>query len=362
MSTAQMSAAPLDAGHLGASPRLSTHMVLGGGVALVLLSLLWSSTRGAFGIGLADVASAVQALFTRGAEQSPAELVLLHIRLPRLVQGLVAGAGLGFAGALMQGLFRNPLADPGLIGVSAGAALAAALAIVLGAAWFPELAKWLGSWYLVGAAFVGSLLVTVGIYLLAQSDAGTRVGMMLLAGIAVNALAGAALGYLSFVATDEQLRSLQFWMMGSLGGARWGAVALVAALVGLGIGLGQRLARPLDAMALGEAQAVMLGVDVERLKRRAVLLCALLVGAITACSGMIGFVGLVAPHCVRLLAGPGHRVTLLGSALLGAVLVLVADSAARTWVQPAELPLGVLTSVVGVPMFLVLLYQMRGRL
>ncbi|QDL54199.1 FecCD family ABC transporter permease [Rhodoferax aquaticus] len=346
---------------LGAAPRVPANTVIVAGAVMVLLSLVWSSTRGAFAIGMADLGSVLQAWLQGGEVQSPAELVLLHIRLPRLVLGLVAGAGLGFAGALMQGLFRNPLADPGLIGVSAGAALAAAGAIVVGAAWFPLAAKWLGSWYLITSAFAGALLVTVCIYLLAQSERGTRVGMMLLAGIAVNALAGAALGYLSFVATDEQLRSLQFWMMGSLGGARWGAVGLVATLVVLGVLVGMRLARPLDAMALGEAQAVMLGVDVEQLKRRAVLLCALLVGAITACTGMIGFVGLVAPHCVRMLAGPGHRVTLLGSALLGAVLVLLADSVARTWVQPAELPLGVLTSFVGVPPFLALLYQMRGR-
>jgi iron complex transport system permease protein len=326
----------------------------------VLASLLSASARGAYAMDAASIARTLWALLSGGLDGSPEQLVFLNIRLPRLLLGLAAGAGLGLSGALMQGLFRNPLADPGLIGVSSGAALAAGIAIVLGSLYFPSLPRSLGSWTLVLMAFAGSLGVTVLIYLLAQSDGGTRVGMMLLAGVAVNALAGAGLGYLNFLASDEQLRSIQFWLMGSLGGARWSAVILVGAIVFIAVCAGLSMARPLNAIALGEAQAYLLGVDVERIKRRAVLVTAMAVGAVTASTGIIGFIGLVAPHCVRLVAGPDHRVVLPASAMLGAALVLLADSVARTVLKPAEVPLGVLTAFVGVPFFLLLLRRFKG--
>lgn len=341
--------------------RLSSTHVLLLGSALVLLSLLNASARGAYAISVGDIAKTLWALASGGLDGSPEQLVFLNIRLPRLLLGLAAGAGLGLSGALMQGLFRNPLADPGLIGVSSGAALAAGITIVLGSHYFPDLPRSLGSWTLVATAFAGSLSVTALIYALAQSDGGTRVGLMLLAGVAINALAGAGLGGLSFLASDEQLRSLQFWLLGSLGGARWSAVVLVCTIVLIAACAGVTCARPLNAIALGEAQALLLGVDVERTKRLAIGVTALAVGAVTATTGMIGFVGLLAPHCVRLVAGPDHRIVLPGSAMLGAALVLLADSVARTAVQPAELPLGVLTALVGVPFFLVLLRQFKGR-
>src|SRR3989344_5513289 len=271
--------------------------------ALVGLAFVWASTRGAYAIAPAQLWQVLlQAVGAApSAEQAPEYLVFINIRLPRLLMGVAAGAGLGLAGALMQGLFRNPLADPGLVGVSSGAALAAA-------------------------------------------DGGTRMGLMLLAGVAVNALALAGLGYLNFISTDEQLRNLQMWLLGSLGGARWSAVALVGAIVAVACGLGLALARPLNAVALGEARVP-----------------ALAVGAVTAATGIIGFIGLVAPHWVRLVAGPDHRVVLPGSALLGAALVLAADGVARTLVQPAELPLGVLTAFIGVPLFLAMLRQFRSK-
>lgn len=341
--------------------RLNSQQVLLLGSALVLASLLTASARGAYAMDAASILRTLWALLSGGLDGSPEQLVFLNIRLPRLLLGLAAGAGLGLSGALMQGLFRNPLADPGLIGVSSGAALAAGVAIVLGSLYFPSLPRSLGSWTLVLMAFAGSLGVTVLIYLLAQSGGGTRVGMMLLAGVAVNALAGAGLGYLNFLASDEQLRSIQFWLMGSLGGARWSAVVLVFTIVLIAICAGITCARPLNAIALGEAQAVLLGVDVERTKRLAIAVTALAVGAVTATTGIIGFVGLLSPHCVRLIAGPDHRTVLPGSAMLGAALVLLADSVARTAVQPAELPLGVLTAFVGVPFFLLLLRQFKGK-
>lgn len=339
------------------------------GTALLLVCLLFAGTRGAYAISWVELLSA----FGMGDEaaqataSSASQLVFFNIRLPRLMLGVAAGAGLGLAGALMQALFRNPLADPGLIGVSSGAALAAGITIVLGAAFFPELPRKLGSWTLVLMAFAGGLAVTSLIYVLAQNSAagaglGTSMALMLLAGVAVNALAGAGLGFLSFMATDEQLRSLQFWLLGSLGGARWSAVMLVAGIVAVSAVAALSLAKPLNALALGEAQASMLGVEVERLKRICIVITALAVGCVTATTGIIGFIGLVAPHAMRLLVGSDHRLVLPGSALLGACLVLLADAVARTVAKPAELPLGVLTAFVGVPFFLLLLRAQRSRI
>lgn len=349
-------------GRLFHSGRLSPRVVLPLGLLLLALSFVIGSATGAYAISPLELWHLLLGLFDAASQNSSAHLVFFNIRLPRLLLGVAAGAALGLSGALMQGLFRNPLADPGLIGISSGAALAAGVTIILGSVWFPEMPRTLGSWTLVVTAFIGSLGVTLLVYALSQQDGGTRVGLMLLAGIAINALAGAGLGYLTFLASDEQLRSLQFWLLGSLGGARWSAVILVSSVVGVAIGAGLTLARPLNAIALGEAQAALLGVPVERVKRFAVLVTALAVGAVTATTGIIGFVGLVAPHCVRLLAGPDHRIVLPGSALLGAALVLVADAFARTAVKPAELPLGVLTAFVGVPFFLLLLRHFKGRL
>lgn len=343
--------------------RLSPRAALLWGVALVGLAFVWASTRGAYAIAPAQLWQVLlQAVGAApAAEQAPEYLVFINIRLPRLLMGVAAGAGLGLAGALMQGLFRNPLADPGLVGVSSGAALAAAATIVLGSHWLPDMPRTLGSWALVAMAFGGGLLVTALIYALAQADGDTRMGLMLLAGVAVNALALSGLGYLNFISTDEQLRNLQMWLLGSLGGTRWSAVLLVSGVVAAACAMGLALARPLNAIALGEAQATLLGVPVERTKRLAVLVTALAVGAVTAATGIIGFIGLVAPHWVRLVAGPDHRVVLPGSALLGAALVLAADGVARTIVQPAELPLGVLTAFIGVPLFLVMLRQFRSK-
>jgi iron complex transport system permease protein len=340
------------------SRRFGKEAVLCGAMALLAMAFAAGAVSGAYAISLSQLWNVLGSL----GSDSPEHLVFLNIRLPRLILGVAAGAGLGMAGTLMQGLFRNPLADPGLIGISSGAALAAGVTIVLGTWLWPALPRTLGSWTLVAMAFGGGFLVTLLIYGLSRNEGGTRMALMLLAGIAINALAGAGLGLLSVVATDEQLRSLQFWLLGSLGGARWSAVVLVSAAVLLSCWAAASLALPLNAIALGEAQAALLGVDVERTKRRAIVITAVAVGAVTATTGIIGFIGLIAPHWVRMLAGPDHRVVLPASALLGAVLVLAADTVARTVMAPAELPLGVLTAFIGVPVFLWMLRHFRGRI
>lgn len=341
--------------------RLAPRSALALGVALLVLAFVAGSASGAYPIAPGELLRMLAGQPHEAADGT-ARLVFLNIRLPRLLLAMAAGAGLGLAGALMQGLFRNPLADPGLIGISSGAALAAGVAIVLGERWFPALPHALGSWTLMLAAFAGGVAVTLLIYLFAQGATGTHIGLMLLAGVAVNALAGAGLGYLNFIATDEQLRNIQFWLLGSLGGARWGTVLPVLLFSALTVLLGLALARTLNALALGEAQAVLLGVPIEAHKRWCILGTALAVGAVTAATGMVGFIGLVAPHMVRLTFGPDHRLVVPGSALLGAVLVLIADSLARTVAAPAELPLGVLTATLGAPFFLFLLRGMRSRL
>ncbi|MEG0822738.1 MAG: iron ABC transporter permease, partial [Burkholderiaceae bacterium] len=237
--------------------------------------------------------------FDAGVIDPQQQAVLESIRLPRVVLGLLTGAGLATAGALMQGIFRNPLADPSLIGVASGGALAAAFVIVLGAAWLPGVARLLGVWTLPLAAFGGALAVTALVYRIGAAQGALSLPLVLLAGIAVNALAMAGVGLLSYLASDEQLRNITFWSFGSLASATWPMLAAVAPLTLLALAGGLALARPLNALALGETQAGHLGVDVRSIKRASIVVTALAVGALVAATGVIGFVGLVAPHAVR---------------------------------------------------------------
>ncbi|WP_207479829.1 FecCD family ABC transporter permease [Arenibaculum pallidiluteum] len=287
-------------------------------------------------------------------------VVVLQLRLPRAIMGGATGAALAVAGATLQGLFRNPLADPGLIGVSSGAALAAAVTIVLGGH-LTALLPWLQTaWLLPVAAFAGGLVATRVVGAVATRDGVTSAPGMLLAGIAVNAIAMALVGLLVWMSDDRQLRDFTFWTLGSLAGADWPRTALALPLLLVPMLLLPRLALPLNAMMLGEREAGHLGVAVQRIKRQAVVLSALAVGAAVAATGLIGFVGLVVPHLVRLVAGPDQRLVIPGSALLGASLLMGADALARTLAAPAELPVGLLTSAIGGPFFLWLLTR-RAR-
>ena len=291
-----------------------------------------------------------------GLEQ--AELILGQIRLPRTLLGLTVGAVLALSGVAMQGLFRNPLADPGLVGVSAGAALGAAVAIV-GGSWMGGIPEAFGPYLLSLCAFLGGLGVTALVYRLGRRDGQTNVATMLLAGIALTALAGAAVGLFTYLADDATLRTLTFWNLGSLNGAsyqRLWPLVLVAVVVSLWL---PRRAQALNALLLGESEARHLGIEVEKLKRELVFCTALGVGAAVAAAGLIGFIGLVVPHLVRLLAGPDHRVLLPASLLAGASLLLFADLIARLALAPAELPIGIVTAFIGAPFFLYLL--LRGR-
>jgi iron complex transport system permease protein len=287
--------------------------------------------------------------------------ILLTIRLPRVALGVLVGAALAVAGAGLQGLFRNPLADPTLVGVSSGASLAAVAVIVLAPRLLP--AGWGGAPpYLAPVAAVGGgLLVTGLVYRIARAGHRTLEATLLLAGIALNALAFAGVGLLIFLATDEQLRSIMFWNLGSLGAATWQTLAVAGPLIAVAVAGLVRLARPLDALLLGEAEAGHVGIEVDRVRRGLVVGTALAVGAAVAVTGTIGFVGLVAPHLLRLSIGADHRTVMPGAALLGASLVLAADLVARTLVRPAELPIGIVTALLGAPFFLWLLLRDRRR-
>ncbi|HEY1029090.1 MAG TPA: iron chelate uptake ABC transporter family permease subunit [Pseudomonas sp.] len=292
------------------------------------------------------------------ASVQQAELILSQIRMPRTLLGLAVGMVLALCGVAMQGLFRNPLADPGLVGVSSGAALGAAVAIVGGAA-FGGLPEAFAPYLLSAFAFVGGLLVTALVYRLGRRDGQTSVATMLLAGIALTALAGAAIGLFTYLADDATLRTLTFWNLGSLNGASYARLwPLLLATLAVALWLPRR-ARALNALLLGESEARHLGFDVERLKRELVFCTALGVGAAVAAAGLIGFIGLVVPHLMRLLVGPDHRLLLPASALAGASLLLLADLVARLALAPAELPIGIVTALIGAPFFLYLL--VRGR-
>lgn len=332
--------------------------VLALGVALLLLGLLAGLLLGPAAVtpaGLSATLAHALGLAPLPEEHARDAAVLGVVRAPRVLLAALIGAGLAAAGAAMQGLFRNPLADPGLIGVSAGAALAAVGAIVLGPGLFGQAAGLLGLWLLPLAAFVGGITTTALIARIATREGVTGIATLLLAGVAVNALCGALTGLLVFAADDRQVRDITFWTLGSLAGARWEQLPVAAALVGLPTLALLALARPLNGLALGEREAFHLGVPVEAAKRAAVTLAAVAVSAGVAAAGLIGFLGLVVPHLVRLGFGADHRVVLPGAALLGAALMVLADLAARSLAAPAELPIGVVTALMGAPFFLWLL-------
>lgn len=288
--------------------------------------------------------------------------VLLDLRLPRALGAIIVGGVLGLCGAAMQGLFRNPLADPGLIGVTSGASFGAALQVKFAATALAGVSVFLGQLSLPVFALVGGLLATLVMHRASQVEGRTVVALMLLAGVALNALFGAGIGLVLFFADDDQLRQFTFWTLGSLGRVTWGKLAAAAPFLLFAAVLIPREARALNVLLLGEAEAGHLGIALQRVKTRLILATAAGVGAAVALAGGIGFIGLVVPHLVRQWIGPDHRWLLPGSALLGAALLLLADLAARLVAIPAELPVGVLTAALGAPVFLSLLRSRRHAL
>ncbi|WP_436319021.1 FecCD family ABC transporter permease [Streptomyces microflavus] len=338
------------------SPR-SKAFVLTVGLSLALLvGCLLSAAIGAYSIPIGDVLASVQHRIGIGGRplDRVGESVLWNVRLPRVVLALLVGASLGCAGALMQGVFGNPLAEPGVIGISAGAAVGAVASIALGLTFF-------GNWTITVFAFVAGLATVLLVYTLSRSGGRTEVVTLILTGIAVNAFAGALIGLFIFFADNAQITQITFWQLGSLSQATWPKVLAVLPCALAGLLIAPFYARKLDLLALGERPARHLGVDVERLRILLVLVVALLTAAAVAVAGIISFVGLLVPHLLRMANGPGHRFLIPGSALGGALVLVAGDLAARTVAAPAELPLGVLTALFGSPFFFWLLRRTRRK-
>ncbi|MTV25222.1 iron ABC transporter permease [Nitriliruptoraceae bacterium ZYF776] len=338
-----------------------TALLVGLTVGLVVVSLVAAGT-GQVRIPPGEVLASVLQRLGRlvgadwGAEPAHpnGDAALWVVRFPRVALAVLVGASLGTAGAVMQGVFGNPLAEPGIVGVSSGAAVGAATAIVVGG-------TFVGGVTIAASAFVAGLITTLAVYLLSRANGRTEVVTLVLTGVAINAFAGGALAFLTFLADTAAREQIVFWQLGSLNGTTWQAVVTVLPFAALGIGGSMVLAGKLDLLALGERSARHLGVDVERLRLTVVTLVALMVAAGVAFSGIIAFVGLVIPHLVRMLVGPGHRVLVPASALGGALVLVAADLFARTAVANADLPIGMLTSIVGGPFFFWLLRRTRAR-
>lgn len=331
--------------------------LLTAGLVVALLALVpVAAGLGAYPIPTGDVlGSVLHRIGLGGAELDRVpESVLWNVRFPRIVLALLVGASLGCAGALMQGMFSNPLAEPSIIGVSSGAAVGAVGAISLGL-------NFLGTVTIPAIAFVTGLATVLLVYSMSRSGGRTEVVTLILTGIAVNAFAGALIGLFLFFADTAAVNQITFWQLGSLAQATWSKVLAVLPFAAVGLLIAPLYTRRLDLLALGERPARHLGVDVEGMRIVLVLVIALLTAAAVGVSGIIGFVGLVIPHLLRMAAGPGHRFLVPGSALGGAVVLLAADLAARTIAAPAELPLGVLTALLGSPFFFWLLRKTRRR-
>ncbi len=349
---------------MGRSRRRSSLLLVSLAVLLPIV-LIMSVGTGPVSISPGDILGVLfQRLgFIAGSGNEQLALIIEAIRLPRTLTGFIVGGSLAIAGASMQGLFRNPLADPSIIGVASGSALGASIAIVLGSVLFAGAAGGLLQSVSVSLfAFIGGIAATWLVYQTGTTNNGTSVATMLLAGVAINALVGAGIGVLTYIADDTSLRSLTYWQMGSIGGATWNLVLICVVILLPVTLLLCRYGQVINALLLGESEARHLGINVQRMKLKLITLSAIAVGVSVSVSGMIGFVGLVVPHLIRLMTGPDHRVLLPASAMLGGILLVMADMIARTIVAPAELPIGIVTALMGAPFFMSMLWQQRQRI
>jgi iron complex transport system permease protein len=323
-------------------------------VILLPLFILCAVTTGAVNIPLNDFFSVVLNWMISDNAEAPHfyQAIIFDIRLPRVLLAAFVGSILGVTGAVMQGLFRNPLADPSLVGVTAGASLGASLVIVFVAGYQ---VAWLSMSLLSVGAFFGGVIAVYVVYSLAKNPFGTSVATMLLAGIAISALVGSVTGFLEFYADNEMLRRISLWRMGGLESATFEHVWLAGFIVLFMFLILPHFSNALNVLLLGESEARHLGVDTEKLKKISILFVAAGVGVCVALAGVIGFVGLVVPHIFRMLIGPDHRYLLPASALGGAILLVVSDNLSRVILAPVELPVGLITALIGVPFFISLL-------
>lgn len=335
-------------------------MVLGSLGLGLLVILVLSLSQGAFHIPARTVVQVFLGKIGLGETDYSLQQynVLWQIRLPRILLAMMVGGALGIAGAALQGLFRNPLVEPGIIGVSSGAALFAVIFIVFGS-YLSFVSDIFGAFTLPIMAFIGGLLSVFLVYQLASGQGKTDISLLLLAGVAINALAAAMIGLVIFYGDDAAIRNYTFWSLGDVGGASWQKVGIgfLLAVLPAGIILSQH--QGLNALAIGEAEAFHMGINVQQVKYIVLFFSALMVGAGVSMTGIIGFVGLIVPHLIRLVFGADHRLVLPASFLLGALLLAIADLFARTLVSPAEMPIGILTAIIGCPFFIWLIKNIR---
>ena len=330
--------------------------LLGGLSVVLFVSLVFAAGHGQLDVPPSEVLGSLMHKIGLNIGPMPhhpqGENTLWQVRFPRVVMAALAGACLATAGALMQGVFGNPLAEPGIVGVSAGAAVAAATVIVF------EL-NFAGTWTVAICAFIGGLLTTLLVYVTSRDGGRTEVVTLVLTGIAVTAMTSAMLAFLMFLADTQAREEIVFWTLGSLNGSRWEYVGVVFPMAVVGIAAAMVLAPKLDLLALGDRAARHVGVDVEKLRLTTIVVVAVLTAAAVAFCGIISFIGLVVPHLIRMIAGPGHRLLVPASALGGAVLLVLADLWARTLVAYADLPIGMLTALIGGPFFFWLIRRAR---
>ena len=330
--------------------------------ALLICSVitLWlGASMGASGTDLGAPIKSLYALFAQ-LEVGISENIVLNIRFPRVIMALLVGAALAVSGASLQGVCRNPLADPGLLGISSGAAVGAVTMILFSQS-IPLLAAF-GPYVISMAAIVGAAITTFAVYRLAQVDGTLQIPTLLLAGVAINALGVAIIGAYNFIADDLALRLITFWLMGSLAGATWTTVGILLPVLSFALWAIFRQRHAINLMLLGEANARFSGVEVDRVKRQLLWLNALIVGVAVAFSGIIAFIGLVVPHILRVQSDTNYRYLIVNSALLGAALMALADMTSRMAIAPAELPIGILTSLIGAPFFILLLIQQKRKM
>lgn len=324
-------------------------------VALMIAVILLAIAFGAVHIRLGDMFSSLQHFFSGKDPANIYEGVFIQLRLPRVLLCAITGAILAVSGVLMQGLFRNPIVEPGLTGTSAGAAFGASIVFVLGAKLSPELKSYTGPLLVPIFAFAGGLLATYTVYSLAKNTSRVSIMSLLLIGIAINAIGLSGTGFMSYIARDPQARSITFWNLGTFSGASWLQVFIVGIVAAIIFILSFRLSKQLNALLLGEEEARYIGVDADKLKRRVMILNTIMVSVATAFVGVISFMGLIVPHVMRLLIGSDNKKLLPASMIAGALLLTLADMGARLLLAPAEIPIGIITSLVGAPVFIILL-------
>ena len=324
-------------------------------LALLIIVLLCAIAFGAVPISLHDMFSGLGNLITGRGPDNIYQGVFAQLRLPRVLLCAITGAILAVSGVLMQGLFRNPIVEPGLVGTSSGAALGASIVFVLAPKFSPELKSIAGPLLVPIVAFCGALFATYIVYSLAKNAKRVSIMSLLLIGIAVNAVCLSGTGFMSYIARDPQARSITFWNLGTFSGASWQQVFIVGVAATVIFIISLFYSKQLNALLLGEEEATYLGVDPDKLKRRIMLLNTAMVSVATAFVGVIAFMGLIVPHVLRLLIGSDNKRLLPASMILGATLLVLADMCARLVLAPAEVPIGIITSLVGAPVFIILL-------